>query len=110
MRKSVSWLLYCMLIKILLAVCSGTGDCERRQGEALLCGFGFWKCQFRGTCIVRWFQPLLSAVEFLRWWFRVLSEDRAFYLDWLMYNCTVLLMWVLYLDAASGLLFDYINL
>ena len=41
MRKSVSWLSYYMLIENLLAVCSGTGDCERHQGEALLCGFGF---------------------------------------------------------------------
>lgn len=41
MRKPVSWLSYCTLIKNLLSVCSGTGDCERHQGEALLCGFGF---------------------------------------------------------------------
>lgn len=41
MRMSVFNLLHCMLIKNLLTLCSGTGDCEGCKGEALLCGFGF---------------------------------------------------------------------
>lgn len=45
---SVFNLLHCMLIKNLLTLCSGTGDCEGCKGEALLCGFRFWK--WNGNC------------------------------------------------------------
>lgn len=41
MRMSVFNLLHYVLIKNLLTLCSGTGDCEGCKGEALLCGFRF---------------------------------------------------------------------